>query len=115
MNKQAFGKWGEQQAMFFLRTKAYHIRHTNWRCRKAEIDIIAQKGNFVVFVEVKTRRKPSYNSLEELITDKKIELFHSVGADYLEAEKLDLELRCDVIFVCGNPKYFKINHIEDAF
>lgn len=115
MDKQSVGRWGEMQAMYFLRAHYYHILHTNWRYRKAEIDIIAQKDKWVVFVEVKTRTSPIHQPLEELISDRKIELFHQVAEYYLEEQNLDLELRCDVISICGSPKYFKINHIEGAF
>lgn len=115
MDKQALGAWGEKQAMYYLRSQAYHILHTNWRYRKAEIDIIAKKNLFIVFVEVKTRTHYVQQSLDELISDRKIELFHEVATYYLESEDLDLELRCDVITICGHPKDFKINHIEAAF
>lgn len=115
MDKQAFGAWGEAQSMYYLRSQSYQILHTNWRYRKAEIDIIAKKESLIVFVEVKTRLYKHQLPVDELISKRKIELFHEVAEHYLEAEGLDLEVRCDVIAICGSPKYFKINHIEDAF
>ena len=40
----AFGKWGEEIACQFLTQKGYSITQKNYRFRKGEIDIIAQKA-----------------------------------------------------------------------
>ena len=49
------GKLGEEMAVEFLRKDGYSILETNWTFQKAEIDILAQKGNTLAIVEVKTR------------------------------------------------------------
>ena len=50
------GILGEQAACEWLSRK-YSILHRNWRCRSGEIDVIAEDGEVLVFVEVRTRKK----------------------------------------------------------
>ncbi len=47
------GKFGEAQAVEYLQQNGYTILETNWTFQKAEIDIIAQKENTLVIIEVK--------------------------------------------------------------
>lgn len=53
---QRAGKAGEDYTAGWLRRRGYTILARNWRCRWGEVDIIAQKGEVVAFVEVKARR-----------------------------------------------------------
>jgi putative endonuclease len=53
------GRWGESVAVRHLRSKGLLIVQRNWRCGHLEIDIVANDGGTVVFVEVKTRSLPS--------------------------------------------------------
>ena len=56
------GKIGEELAVDFLTEKGYEILETNWTFQKAEVDIIAQKGNVLAIVEVKTRSSSDFGS-----------------------------------------------------
>ena len=56
------GEKGEQLAIEFLKSKHYQILHTNWRHNHSEIDIIAQDGNVIVFVEVKSRKNNKFRT-----------------------------------------------------
>ena len=49
------GEEGESLAQNYLSELGYQILESNWRFQKAEVDIIAKDGNFLVFVEVKCR------------------------------------------------------------
>lgn len=53
--KQQVGKIGENTACDYLQKKGYLIIERNYRSKGGEIDIIVQKGNKIIFVEVKTR------------------------------------------------------------
>ncbi len=50
------GRWGEDLAAEFLEGKGYRIVDRNWKCRFGELDLVAEGGGFLCFVEVKLRR-----------------------------------------------------------
>ncbi len=49
------GRMGECLALWLLRLKGYRILERNWRHKAGEIDLIARRGGFIIFIEVKTR------------------------------------------------------------
>lgn len=55
MNHVEKGHYYEQEAADYLISCGYRILETNYRCRHAEIDLIAMDGDYLVFVEVKYR------------------------------------------------------------
>jgi putative endonuclease len=112
------GKKGEQLAAVYLKQNGYAILETNWQYNKYEIDLIAQIGDEVVFVEVKTRKNKFFGEAKNAVTPKKQQ--HLInGADcYLETNKIDAEVRFDVICVYINSSETsssEIDHIIDAF
>ena len=66
------GKNGESEARLFLERKGYRILHTNWHFHHYELDIVAQLGEELVIVEVKTRSKNYLLEPEEAVDTKKI-------------------------------------------
>lgn len=110
-----FGLEGEKLAADFLIKKGYAIRHTNYHYLKSEIDIIAQKGNLLAIVEVRARSNDKIISIADTITPKKIKLL-VMGADhYVTSNKLNVEIRFDVVTILKNSKILKIEHLESAF
>lgn len=110
------GAAGERQAAVFLRKKGYKIEAANYHSRFGEIDIIASKGEYIVFAEVKTRACGSIASPAEFVTAVKAEKIRKTAMLYLAAFPSKLQPRFDVIEVYtekGNT--VKINHIENAF
>ena len=110
-----FGKEGEQIAVDLLLKKGYKIKYRNYRYLKAEIDIIAQIGNTLAVIEVRSRSSDFFENIAETITKKKIGLL-VMGADhYVTEQDLDVEVRFDVITILKNKKVFEIEHLESAF
>lgn len=70
--KQELGQYGERVAAAFLMGKGYRIIKRNYRCRAGEIDIIALKGEFLVFCEVKTRSGSSCGRPAAAVTEEKL-------------------------------------------
>ena len=62
------GRWGEDQARRFLEGKGYTVSYTKYRSRWGEVDIVAQQGELLVFVEVKTRWGAEFGTAEESVT-----------------------------------------------
>jgi len=91
---------GERLAGDFLRERGYIIRETNYRCPEGEIDIIAYHKDFLVFIEVRTRKSLEFGSPEESITPRKMERLRNVSARYLQThDNLPESWRIDVVAI----------------
>ncbi len=109
------GIQGEKEAIAFLEKKGYLILEKNYRYLKAEVDIICQKDDVIVCVEVKTRSSDYFGNPEDFVNKKKIQLLVSAMDYYMNDKNLDLEVQFDIIAVLYTKNNFKIEHIEDAF
>ncbi|GGG91901.1 UPF0102 protein [Polaribacter pacificus] len=109
------GKKGEQLAVEFLLKKKYTILETNYRFLKAEVDIIAQKEDTIVAVEVKTRSSEAFGNPQDFVNKKKIQLLVLAMDHYVQDKDLDVEVRFDIIAIINQKSTFTIDHIEDAF
>lgn len=108
------GKQGEQLAKEFLETNNYVILETNYRYKKAEIDIIATKENILAIIEVKTRTSTHFGEPESFVNNKKIKLILEATNAYIIEKDLDLEVSLDIISVVIG-KENEINHIPNAY
>ena len=109
------GKEGELIALMFLQKEGFCILKTNWRYQKAEVDIIAQKDGFLVFVEVKTRSSKKFGHPEEAIEKKKVALYEDAAEGYLEQYPSEVEIRFDVISIVIAKDGPQIEYFPDAF
>jgi putative endonuclease len=109
------GDKGEFLAVQYLEKQGYSILTRNWRSGKLEIDIIAQKDGFVVFVEVKTRVNNYMGEPEMAVTKKKQSQIIKAADAYFKETDCQLESRFDIISVILNSKTEEIKHIEQAF
>jgi len=109
------GKQGEEMAAEYLQKNGYAILQTNFVFQKAEIDIIAQKGNILAVVEVKTRSSLEFGLPQDFVKPKKIGLLVKAINEYIIENDLDVDARFDIISVYKNGKNYEIEHLEDAF
>jgi putative endonuclease len=109
------GKRAELAAATFLQKSGYGIRERNYRNGKAEVDLIAQRGIFLVFFEIKSLRSTAHGFPEERIGYSKTNLFHQAANSYQEEENWQKEIRFDSIAITFFPQAIKIEHFEDAF
>ena len=65
------GRWGEALAAEFLRRKGYRIIAAGWRCRFGELDLVAEQGEFLCFVEVKLRGNERFGAGAEQVDRRK--------------------------------------------
>jgi putative endonuclease len=115
--KSDLGKKGEKIARKFLRRRGYRIRALNYSCPGGEIDIIAQEGKTISFVEVRTLSSERYGPPWETITRKKRRSATQAARDYLyRYNLLDRDWRFDFVGIVlrekGSPQ---IELIRDAF
>ncbi len=109
------GKLGEQKAIAYLKENGYTICTTNWRFQKAEIDIIAQKAETYVCVEVKTRTSNYFGDPQDFVDKKKIKLLVKAMNEYIISNDLDVEVRFDVIAIIHHKNKTTLTHFKDAF
>ena len=109
------GKLGEELAVDFFQKNGYEILETNWVFQKAEIDIIAQKDNILVAVEVKTRSSIDFGLPQDFVKPKKIQLLVKAINEYVVSNDLDVEVQFDIIAINKEEKDFNIEHIKNAF
>lgn len=91
------GKRGEKQAADFLREHGYYIVEENYRWQGGEIDLIARDGNYLVFVEVKSRSSEAFGTPEEAITPTKRRRIIRTAKKYLQEHPTPLDVRFDVV------------------
>lgn len=109
------GKWGEEIACEKLITEGYAICERNWRVGSYEIDIIAMKGNRIIFVEVKTRSNDYVDPLESIDNKKILYICRSANA-YIKQYDIPHEPQFDIILIVGTPETgYKLEHFPDAF
>ncbi len=112
---QETGNMGEDLAAKFLLKEAYKILERNWHFGKNEIDIIARDGEFLVFVEVKTRRSASFGEPEAFVTRAKQRATIKAANGYIMIKNLDLEARFDIVSVLYNGNSYDVKQIKSAF
>ena len=106
---------GEDLAVAFLQKKNYQILKRNYRFQKAEVDIIAQKENTIVAIEVKTRSSSEFGDPQDFVKPKQIQSLVKAMNHYVESQNLDVEVRFDIIAILKKGSETRIEHIEDAF
>lgn len=109
------GLLGEIYASRYLRDKDYDIVAANYKSRSGEIDIIADDGKTICFVEVKTRREGTYFDPAFAVDTAKEENVKSTAAAFIAATKCKKNIRFDIIEVVLCEKQYKIRHTENAF
>lgn len=117
MSTKDTGDLGERLARGYLRRRGYRILETNYRCPRGEIDIIARKGDYLVFVEVRARTSLSFGRPEESVTAaKKAKLINTALHYRQEHENLPPLWRIDFVAVSLDQKgkSSRIELIENA-
>ena len=112
----SLGRWGEEQAVIFLRRLGMKIVERNFRAPVGEIDIIARQGRTLVFIEVKTRRSSAFGTPQEAVGPTKQRQIVRTAQWYLgDGQWRRLQPRFDVIAVRPGEKGAEIEHIPNAF
>jgi putative endonuclease len=109
------GKSGEDVAINYLVENGYSIVESNWRFKHKEIDIIAQKENTLVIVEVKTRSTEGWEHPKDAVTNAKIRFLVDAAEAYILKTNSLLETRFDIITLIPKGHTWQIEHIEEAF
>ncbi len=107
------GRWGEWLSLRHLRKLGWDIVARNWTTRRGEVDIIALDGEFLVFVEVKTRLISGDSPPpEEAVDFRKIRKLEGLAMEFVRRhELLETAVRFDLIAVeTPNLRNFELRH-----
>jgi len=100
MRRKDTGILGEKLASNYLKKRGYHIKEANYRCPEGEIDLIAQHKDYLVFIEVRTKRSLAFGTPEESITAAKRAKLRTVAARYRQShDNLPQLWRIDVVAI----------------
>jgi len=116
---RALGEWGEERAAEYLRDRGYTVRAANWRCRFGELDLVADDGTCLCFVEVKLRKSDAFGAAAAYVDRRKQQKLRAAAELYLMRHPTGLQPRFDVIEVYAprgmDPEHMDIRHWENAF
>ncbi|MFS0839373.1 YraN family protein [Paenibacillus sp. 1P03SA] len=119
LSRKDLGRYGEQRAEEYLAAQGYGIAARNWRCRSGEIDLVAEAGDQLVFIEVRTRRLTGrFGTAKESVDARKQLKVRQIAQVYLHAVKqCDRKVRFDVIAVELTPEgeFIRLEHLAGAF
>ena len=115
MNRGETGAAGEEFAAGYLIHQGYEILERNYRGPHGEIDIIARRGEYLVFVEVRTRGKGSFLTPAETVDRSKQRRIIATAYHYLEGCPSGLQPRFDLIGVDSSRLPWRLTHLEGAF
>ena len=106
------GNEAEDAAANYLLEKGFTIVSRNYKSGASEIDLICLDGNILVFVEVRKRRKGSWQSAEESVSPEKQKRLWMTAENYMaEMREMEGDSRFDVVATDGET----FRHYEDAF
>ena len=119
MNSNKIGNWGEEKAASYLKRHGYKVLDRNCRYRQGEIDIVAEKKELIVFVEVKTRKNDNYAEAREFVTNAKQQRVIAAAQLWMQENDCEKQPRFDVIEIYApngeSSHNVKINHLKNAF
>jgi putative endonuclease len=116
MQRQALGKHGEDVAVGELERRGYAVLERRYRTRHGEIDIVAQDGDVVVFIEVKVKETAEFGTAAEAVTFRKQRRIVSMAVDYLARHRLSgRACRFDVVAIDGAGKDAVLTYYRGAF
>ena len=109
-NKRKIGSYYEEKAADWLVAQGYRILERNFRCGQGEIDLIAARGNELVFVEVKFRTDHGYGFSQEAVDVRKQRRIRRVAEYYVmlhpQAERMDCRYDVAAFEADGELRYF---------
>ena len=109
------GKEGEDMAANYLTDKGYTILDRDWHCGHKDLDLVVTKDDTVVFVEVKTRTCSTWGDPQDFVTDRKIRRIVNSADAYIRYNRIDKDVRFDIVSIVVEHGEFVIEHIEQAF
>lgn len=117
-DKDELGRSGEERAAQYLAESGFAVVARNWRCAAGEIDLVVTDAEYVVVVEVKTRRSDAFGHPFEAIDARKRARLWRLACAWVAAHRHLVQgrkLRIDAVAVTGgDPATAQLEHIVDV-
>ena len=107
------GNLGENLAADYLKEKGFEIVARNYRFKRCEIDLIARRDNWTIFVEVKTRSSLSYGQPEEFVSSQQTQRIFEAAEEYIYSTNWHGHIRFDIVSI-KLGRIPEVTHFEDA-
>jgi putative endonuclease len=121
-NRKQLGNYGENLALEAYEKAGYKLIAQQYRCSLGEIDLIVQKENVLIFVEVRTKTNQSFGTAEESITEKKKRTIRKVSQFFLHDVMYDkycdhsaVQFDVIAIYIDKKTKQAWIKRYDQAF
>ncbi|ATB33392.1 YraN family protein [Melittangium boletus] len=116
VERKQWGDEGEEAAVCFLVSQGYRIRARNYACRHGELDVVAERGDVLCFVEVRMRSTAAWGDPSQTVSFAKQRRVVKTALHYLGTHGVrDRMLRFDVISVVGRGERATVEHLPGAF
>ncbi len=114
--RNALWRAGEDAAGAFYEDHGFRILARNVRVGRGEIDLIARRGDVVVFCEVKTRRTDHWGEPSEAVGYVKRAQLRKLAGAWLSLNRPGaVRARFDVVSVIVRDGRTELTHVPDAF
>lgn len=114
-NSYNFGQEAEKRAADYYHSLGFHILQKNYRYRKAEVDLIVQKDDLLVAVEVKARSSTYFGDPQSFVPNRKIQLLVMAVDAFIQQRDLTVEVRFDIISYTLEKGEWRLEHLVEAF
>lgn len=116
LSRRARGGRAEGEAAQLLERAGYRIRDRNFLCRYGELDLVAEQGETICFVEVRMRSSAVWGDPSHTVSRAKQRRVVKAALHYLMARGIrGRMIRFDVVSVVGSGEKARLEHLPDAF
>ena len=122
LTHRAIGDYGERTVKRYLKRRGYRILEENYTVKGGEVDIIARRFSYIVFVEVKTRKADTntdkYGHAQDAVNEQKKTHLRYAASRYLQTHPTKLKPRFDIaeVYYTEKPKRTcKVFYRKEAF
>lgn len=115
-DKQELGDWAEEIAANYLEQETQNkILFRNWRYKHSEIDIVAQRKDRLVFIEVKYRKTNYFGEPDSAVEKTKMRKMQEAAEGFMLEYPKFQEVIFDLICISGPKEDASLEYFEDAF
>jgi putative endonuclease len=116
VDRRARGAGGEQLVVEHLERSGWRVRDRNVHCRYGELDVVAERGDVLAFVEVRMRSSATWGDPSLSVSRSKQRKVVLAATEYCQRHRLfQRVIRFDVASVVGRGRAGHVELIEDAF